>query len=292
MKRLQRECFTLSLLGHAVLLAALFLGTAFLAPPRFPDEEPITLLDFVPDRLVDEPVARRGGGQPEPPAPQPEPPAPRPDPPPTRVDPPPRRPDPPPRRDPVPPVRVPEPERVVEPVRQPEPVPEPTRYRTPDQIEVTLRPSVRRPAQPDPREQEEARLRQQRQEEARRALDTSMSRLQAQFRSELSFTVPGAGGASYANYAAYVRDIYDRAWRTPEEADSEATVRTRIVIARDGRVVSSTITSRSGSPALDRSVQEALDRVRNIGRPFPAGTTDQERTFVINFNLKARLGSG
>ncbi|RME93124.1 MAG: TonB family protein, partial [Verrucomicrobia bacterium] len=171
---------------------------------------------------------------------------------------------------------------------KPEPKPERPRWRPSKEIKVDLtkrtrRPSAAAPAQPRRNTRELAR-----------ALEESMNRLGRTFRRGVSFSVPGAGGASYANYAAYVRMVYDRAWREPpaSQVRAGATVKARIVIARDGTVVSAEIVRPSGDPALDRSVKEALDRVRNIGRPFPAGARDDRRTFILNFNLEARDTTG
>ena len=38
---------------------------------------------------------------------------------------------------------------------------------------------------------------------------------------------------------------------------------------------------------MDASVQKTLDRVTFIA-PFPEGTTEKERTYIINFNLKVK----
>ena len=58
-------------------------------------------------------------------------------------------------------------------------------------------------------------------------------------------------------------------------------------IANNGRVISARIIERSGDGGVDRSVQKTLDRVTEIA-PFPDGSTDRERTYIINFNLKAK----
>jgi TonB family protein len=52
-------------------------------------------------------------------------------------------------------------------------------------------------------------------------------------------------------------------------------------------VVIANITRPSGDAAVDRSVQATLHRVTFI-RPFPEGSTDKQRTYNINFNLKAK----
>jgi len=66
----------------------------------------------------------------------------------------------------------------------------------------------------------------------------------------------------------------------------------RVVIARDGAVVSSDIRRPSGNAALDRSVRAALDRVRNIGRPFPESSSDSRREFDIIFTLESTGSAG
>ena len=104
--------------------------------------------------------------------------------------------------------------------------------------------------------------------------------------------IPGNTGAAFVNYAEYVRDKYEKAWIVSDTlTDEESTARVSISIARNGRVVASRIERRSGNPVLDRSVQQALDRVNFIA-PFPEGSADEQRTFFINFNLKSTRLSG
>jgi TolA protein len=102
----------------------------------------------------------------------------------------------------------------------------------------------------------------------------------------------GGTGESYADYNSIIYSTYFHAWRPPEEVtDLEATVKVKIVIARDGSVISHSVQSRSGTPALDKSVEGALRRVHRIV-PFPESWTDSQKTFLLNFNLKSknRLG--
>jgi TonB family protein len=104
--------------------------------------------------------------------------------------------------------------------------------------------------------------------------------------------VGGTGGEAYAGYGLVIRSIFDRAWRDPEEVeDLKLSVRTKIVIARSGKVLSTDIVQRSGNAAMDKSVQQALDRVRQVPA-FPAESHDAERVFYINFNLKAKRSIG
>ena len=64
-----------------------------------------------------------------------------------------------------------------------------------------------------------------------------------------------------------------------------------VTIASDGTVLSARILKPSGDASVDRSVQRTLDRVTFIA-PFPEGAKDKQRTYTINFNLKAKRLSG
>jgi colicin import membrane protein len=100
----------------------------------------------------------------------------------------------------------------------------------------------------------------------------------------------GPGGEAYADYGQVVKSYYDQAWIDPEDVSEDAaTVKVKVVIRRDGTVISDSIQKRSAIAALDKSVQNALDRVRIRGLPqFPEGAKESQRTYIINFNLKAK----
>lgn len=109
----------------------------------------------------------------------------------------------------------------------------------------------------------------------------------------MAVEMPGPGGEAYANYRLFVKSVYHNAWVPPEDIpDDSATVSVKVIIARDGNVVRSEILTRSGIPALDKSVQATLNRVRSIGHPFPEGAKESEREFRINFNLKSKRSAG
>jgi TonB family protein len=102
----------------------------------------------------------------------------------------------------------------------------------------------------------------------------------------------GPGGLAFANYGSFVRDAYDRAWHVgPDLTDDDSTAVARVTIRRDGTVEDAKFYRRSGNTLLDKSVQRALDSVPRV-KPFPEGTTDTERTFTIEFNLKTRKAVG
>ena len=97
---------------------------------------------------------------------------------------------------------------------------------------------------------------------------------------------------AYANYAAVVKSVYEQAWVPPDDAhNDEANVKVTVTIARDGTVISARILTPSGDAGVDASVQRTLDRVTFIA-PFPEGATEKERTYTINFNLKAKRSLG
>ncbi len=103
---------------------------------------------------------------------------------------------------------------------------------------------------------------------------------------------PGGGGEVYASYDQVVRSIYWHAWTPPEEtASDDAITKATVTIASDGTVLSARITQPSGDASVDRSVQRTLDRVTFIA-PFPEGAKDKQRTYTINFNLKAKRLTG
>ena len=103
---------------------------------------------------------------------------------------------------------------------------------------------------------------------------------------------PGGGGPTYANYKQVVGSIYFQAWIVPDDVDADAaTAVASVTILKSGDVLSASITKSSGNKAVDRSVQATLDRVRFIA-PFPEGSKDAQRTFTINFNLKAKKAIG
>jgi len=273
MDRWQRRGLAVSLALHALLLAVLLLGPAFRAPDRSLPDLPV--IEFVPLRLVDEPDFRGGRREVQPPPPQPKPPEQAP-------------PEPTVRREPPRAERQPEP--APEPRVEPAPRPEPSARATRRLPEVSTR-LVRRPA--EGRQSSGSRADEAEGRSRQEALQQALSRLEELARSSTEVGVPGPGGEAYANYAQYVKTVYTRAWLVPPGLDVEdATVVASVTIARDGTVLSARIIRGSGHPDVDASVQRTLDRVRTIGREFPAGSREDRRTFTIHFNLRAKRLTG
>jgi colicin import membrane protein len=103
---------------------------------------------------------------------------------------------------------------------------------------------------------------------------------------------PGGGGPAYASYAAWVKTVYDNAWDAPEDVTKDdAIAKVTVTIANDGTVITARISAPSGDSAVDASVRRTLERVKFIA-PFPEGSKDKQRTYVINFNLKAKRLAG
>jgi TonB family protein len=96
------------------------------------------------------------------------------------------------------------------------------------------------------------------------------------------------GGPAGANYRDAVFTAYYRAWRPPEDVIETAhDVSARVVVSRDGTILSATVIKRSGKDSLDHSVERALRDVNDLP-PFPKESSDLERSFLIIFDLQAR----
>jgi TonB family protein len=244
----------------------------------------MTVLDFIPAMAVDAKMS--GGGTPNatPPPPRPvvTPPAPAPAPAPQQQPPPSQ-----PQKSfleklftMAPPKPEPEPADTPEKIQAPKPA------KPKIEIDKTL---VKVSAKPDESEQAEARKEARIAEERReKAISSAVQSLRHNLSSSTSITIPGPGGASYANYAQIIKSIYTQAWIAPDDAnDDEATTKVSITVARDGSIISAHVIDESGSAPVDRSVRDTLNRVQSLP-PFPEDSTDSQRTFIINFNLKAK----
>jgi periplasmic protein TonB len=307
MDRLQKKCLVGSTLFHGFLLLLLLFGSAFFVARERPMNLP--RINVVPSRLIDDLLAG-GGGNPNLPrtddqqkgqtlAPQPV----------EKVQPKSLPSEP--VRPPVAPKEVPKPVMEKTPAIKPSDLqkPEPKPKETPKPADDIF--SQLKPIKPTKTEREKARKEAEAQEKARQAAEaTRQARLAQQrlasaigqattalqrgFQSGTKIEVGGPGGEAYANYAAFVQAMYDEAWKVkPDFADDDASVSVKVTIARDGRVIDSRIIRRSGISLMDKSVQRALDEVKRKGLPpFPESSRDAERTFEIEFNLKAKRLAG
>jgi TonB family protein len=271
MDRLQKKCFIASCSLHGVLFLVVLFGAAFFTPEK--RNPPVETLRMVPGDLLDN-VLAGGGGNPNiartdarikgdtlnPVAPKPQ------------------------------PVKTELPKPKVEPkpeVAKAEPPPK----TIPKQAPIELKPvsKTANGAKPkiDPKAKAQADAKAT-QKELAKAIGQVRENMRQGFTAGTAVEVSGPGGPAYASYRSYVFAAYDNAWQVnPDIANDDSVVVARIVIHRSGRILSAQISQRSGLPALDKSVQRALDSVTSLP-PFPQGATDQERTFVIEFSLKAK----
>ncbi len=278
MNRLQKKCFIAAAGFHLLLLVILLVGPGFFAPRDKTDD--ITILNYVPANLID--AKMNGGGKPN-------------------VTPPPAQ------AQPTPPQPQPQPQeqktllqKILEPAtpKQPEVVPNlekttvkvsndtPTKSAKPS-IDVDLTP-VKRTAKPGKTKTDSSS---QQQPASTISGSSIASRIRGQLSGSTEVSIPGPGGAAYANYADAVASIYYQAWILPDEAADDASVKVKITIARDGSVTAARITQPSGSAALNRSVQQTLNRVQSVA-PFPEGAKDPDRTFLFEFQPKFRKQIG
>jgi TonB family protein len=89
-----------------------------------------------------------------------------------------------------------------------------------------------------------------------------------------------------------VKTVYTRSWQTPDDVEDDTiSVLVQVTIARNGNVLSHKVLKGSGNASLDASVNLVLDRVTFVG-PFPAGAKEDQRSFKLNFNLKAKKLAG
>ncbi|HZO85754.1 MAG TPA: TonB family protein [Verrucomicrobiae bacterium] len=285
MDRLQKKCLVGSTCFHAFLALLLVVGSAFFVNKDRTQAMP--KVRVVPTYLIDAALAGGGGNpkiapsddqekgdtvKPLPPKPvvqQPPPPKPEP-----KIE----QPQPKPEVKPEP-VKPKQPQNTVAARTKPEASPEP----------LQLKPITRSNKEKiEAQRQAETRDRNAKAAELAKKFGNVEQSLRSGFTKGTKVEVGGPGGQAYAGYDALVKAIYDDAWDVSDSlTDDDSTARVEIVIARAGHVISAKIIRRSGNSLLDKSVQRALDKVKFVA-PFPEGSRDEQRTFTINFNLKAK----
>jgi TonB family protein len=268
MNRLQKKCVIATAGFHLLLLVILFVGPAFFnSKPKVDDTQ---VLDVIPANLIDA-AFNSGvkGAQPPPPTPivtppQPVPPEPKPI---------------------VHPAPAPQPtitERL-EKFFKPEPV-KPTPTVTEDQphtpkvnLQLTTRTVPKNISTPNKITPDNSK-----------AFKSALQALRKNLSSSTTIDMPGNSSAAAANYAQVVKSVYEQAWTPPDDtASDDANIRVRVTIGSDGTVISARVIAPSGDASVDTSVRNTLERVQFIA-PFPSGSPETERTYIINFNLKAK----
>ena len=269
---------------HGMLLLVVVFGAAFFTPEK--KAPPVETLTMIPSKLLDG-VLAGGGGNPKiapseakikgdtldpvpPQQPKPEPPKPK------VIEKPPQ---------PKPPEPKPETTKTIPkgpPKTTTKPKDAPIEL-TPANKSKTDREKARKEAEAKAKAAEKAE-----QDRLAKAIGNVRKSMKQGFTSGTAVEVSGPGGEAYASYRSFVFAAYDNAWQVqPDVANDESVVVVKVVVHRTGKIISARITDRSGNVAIDKSVQSALDRVDHLP-PFPQGATDQERTFTIEFSLKAK----
>ena len=293
MNRMQQKCFVASTGFHLLLVLILLVGPAFLSSKSKSDNLPI--LDVISGKTIDDLFS--GGGNPlaKPPPPDP---LPKPAPQIAQPTPPPERPK----------VREPEPpQKPVEEVKSTKPDPyavEPAKDHKRKLPEVTLKEVIRKPdtgknvkkptATEPSTDTEERRL-----ADARKRAANLIGQTARNWRKDMAPSTEidtnygsGGGGEAYANYGQVVKSIYEHEWIPPDDTTiDDAVTKATVTIASDGTVLSARIVKPSRDSSVDRSVQQTLDHVTFIEK-FPPGAKEKQRTYIINFNLKAKRLSG
>ena len=274
MNRLIKKCVIATAGFHLLLLVILFVGPAFFNARQKPDDSQV--LDVIPANLIDAQF-NSGVKNAQPPAPTP-------------IATPPTSPAPKPVIQP-PPAPTPTLTERLEKIFKSDPV-KPTPDLTPVEKQnpkqppkVDLHPVTRIAPKNSPAikpvDDSQQKLRAQAFQNAARNLKNNLT-------PAMTVDMPGDSSAAYANYASVVKSIYEQAWVPPDDAaNDEANTKVSVTIASDGTVITARVIGASGDSGVDASVQRTLDRVTFIA-PFPPDTTDKERTYIINFNLKAK----
>jgi len=309
MSRLQKKCLAFSVGLHGLLLAVLIAGSAFAPAPKDND---LVLLNMIPANILDK--AGVGGGSPQAVALQPAPPPPQPQ---AQAQPTPLPPPPKPERQerrteipkPVEPKRRVEPKEITRAEPEPAPAehglaPEPKPRRKPHEVQVDYTPAStqfnksKKQKETDEARQAaieadqaraaaraSARAEARRQREIKAALDTLASGVAATAAQHVTIDNEGEGGPSFADYKTVIYSIYNRNWIRPDSTVNRgAQAKVRILVGRDGSIISAEIVTPSGEASMDRSVERDLRSVKSLP-PFPAGAQDQQRSFFILFDL-------
>jgi len=232
---------------HVLILATLVIGPMLLAKR----DETVRVIELVPSDVIDKLLA--------PAAPVAPPPAPTP-PKPTTPKPEPKKIQPKPKPKPVP----------SKPKIKPKPKPKP-------KIKVNLNSNIRKPDTRNTKAEQEAA-------KQREALNRSLNKLDTKLSDRTAVNVP-LGLYASANYESLIRRKYMDATIHPGAISGDPVVKVRLVIARNGRVISARVTGQSGFASWDRAVQKALDRVKFI-KPFPESMKGSQQTFNLNFNSR------
>jgi TonB family protein len=284
MNRLQKKCIIASTGLHLLLALILLIGPGFLSSKSKEDKPP---LDFIPLATID--GAMSGGGDntvKDPPAALATPPAPpAPIAPVTPVAPPVESTPTPPVVERTPPTPAPR-ETQVKPAKSDD-IPAEAPKHT-HKIVVNTTPVIGSTVDEKAARDAQAKAAANAQRRAALALSRTIAGIRGGVSgsTEVRLKGPGGGGIPYGNFLKAVEKAYYDAWVVPDGVP-DVIVRVTVTIARDGTVISASITDESGNAAVDHSVQNTLDRVK-FAAPLPESEKADQRTVTIGFNTETK----
>jgi hypothetical protein len=283
MNRLQRKCFIASASIHGLLVVIVLVGPGFMSSTKTVEDLPI--IDCPPDFLIDQALYSGGNPNAKPPPPAP----------PTQTA---QQTAPPPEPKPQPKQR--DPDAVVEPVKnQTESFEEsPPKKHTP-QIPTSIK-TRPQPTKTASKSNDEARIQDRQAEEQRKRLAGAFASAANSVKQGTASATsiedvsrgPGGGGPVYASYLAWIQSVYMNAWVPPDDVSVDSGVAyASITIARDGTIIAASLVDGSRNSGIDASVRRTLTRVTTIGRSFPEGVKENERTYKLKFDLSVKRGT-
>lgn len=126
-------------------------------------------------------------------------------------------------------------------------------------------------------------------------MNSILGGIQGGLSSPVDINIDAGGGPNamaFLEYGQMMVQVYERSWLLPGTLnDSTAVVSVTVTVARSGRVLNWEVRRPSGNSAIDKSVRETLQKVIQF-EPFPASFREAQRTFNIDFNLKAKRSTG
>ncbi len=308
MNRLQKKCLIGSVGFHLLLLVILFVGPALASRQKPDDSQAITIVTLPPDIKLTDKETQTGGSQTPvaPPVAPPEPPKATPPPEPPKVEPPPE-------------VKPPEPEKsfikkIFEPESDEPDKPEKAEPKDPDiskdkQVKAqdemgakkkTTKPAIEvashkvkvssKPSKPavDTSAEDERKARAAANAAWKKTIAGVAGTIDKNFSTGTEVSIPGRNGATLANYGDMLAAAYYQAWILPNVvADENGSVKVKVTVGQDGTIISARVTQQSGDALLDKSVEQALRRVKSF-RAFPDGVKDAEQSFYFDFQPKFR----
>ncbi len=272
-------------MGHILVLGGLIISVGIQPPVEPPKPKPLQLTSA---SRIEALLAARAQSQEEAREVEPAQPTPQPDPEP--------KPQPHPKPKPKPlPQTQPKVETKPQPKKDsPKPTPAPKPKPKPKPQKRVIRPNLEKVSRQNPLTSKRAERKPAPQPDPNAQFQKNVQNKLQAIRQNLSGTstiqVPESSGSPLdaERYARWVRDRYENSWTRPDAAQkASATVSVKIVVARDGTIISETISRRSGDPLLDASIERALKLVKRLPG-FPDGLQEPQTEFTINFNLKSK----